>query len=81
MGIQVLAPGRGRQTQGKNAQLAEAAAERRLRSSIKRLLSGPKVARELPAAGPQHGNSDQGMLRLQAEVLADLVEVHHNFVR
>ena len=72
--------GRGRHSQGRNAQLAEAAAERHLRSSIKMLLSGPKVARELLQQALSMA-AEQGMLRLQAEVLADLVEVHHNFVR
>ena len=60
--------------------LAEAAAERHLRSSIKMLLSGPKKAQELLLRALRMA-SDQGMLRLQADVLADLTEMHHNFVR
>ena len=60
--------------------LAEAAAERHLRSSIRMLLSGPNKARELLQRALSMA-SDQGMLRLQADVLADLVEMQHNFIR
>ena len=76
----VYGRGRGRHGQFRNAVLAEAAAERHLRSSIRMLLSGPKVARDRLLQALSMA-SDQGMLRLQADVLADVVEVHHNFVR
>ena len=64
----------------RNAELADAAAERQLRTSIKILLAAPKAAGQLleQALGMA---ADQGMLRLQTDVLADLIEMHHNFVR